>query len=387
MKLKNLFIITLITSSLLFSTTHSCKAVDVAITDDPGDVISLDFLTGEGTVVTDHPDIEVDNLDLIQGTYTQTGTQATVSLQVNGTIENRGEFPDDDFITDIDMVEYGFELITSGQGYSLGYCNETGRLYVDDQQINLTSSDFSVLGDTLTMTFQLASADEVFENLSVSSMYFKLNFSGFEPDIVILIDIAPNPPLWIDAYAPAIEYVGERIEFYGSVDFLSGHPPLTYSWDFGDGGSSTELEPTHIYTEAGVYTWTFTVTDTKGDSAQVSNNITIMDVKKAFLFGRFTYMDIEDDRMFFVADKLGMILFEPFQVLYYNHGAYILVLNEYKGMLISNKFLIGIFKVLVYPDQTPQIAYKTDTPSNSNTAKILFRRVLPQNVVNLLDCH
>ena len=38
----------------------------------------------------------------------------------------------------------------------------------------------------------------------------------------------------------------------------------TYNWDFGDGSSSTEVEPTHTYTEVGEYTVILTVTDAGG---------------------------------------------------------------------------------------------------------------------------
>jgi PKD repeat protein len=368
-------------------TTYSIEAVDVSITDDTGDVFSLDFLTGEWTVITDHPDIEVDNLDLIQATYTQTGTQATVSLQVNGNIENRGEFLDPyNPIMDINMAEYDFQLITSRQGYSLSYCNKTGRLSFDDQQINLTSSDFSVVGNTLTMTFTLTSADEIYENLSIFSVYLKANLSETEPVIVYLVDIAPTPPLWIDAYASYNGYKGENIQFYGYIEPLSGHPPYTRYWDFGDGSSSTELEPTHTYTEAGVYTYTFTVTDTVGVTASVSYNITIYDVKKAFLFGRFTNMSEQGDLITVESVDLKMILLKPFQYLHYTSGQNLLFLNEYKGIIISNKLLVGLFYVIIIPGSITNIAHITDAPVN-NTATRLLQRFLPENIFNILDCY
>ena len=181
-------------------------------------------------------------------------------------------------------------------------------------------------------------------------------------------------------------YVGENIQFYGYVDFLSGHPPYTYYWDFGDGSSSTELEPTHIYTEAGVYTYTFTVTDNAGETASISNNITIMEVKKAFLFGSFTNMDTDGDFITVETDNLRMILFKPFQFLHYVAGEYILFLNEYKGIIISNHFLIGMFNVIIDPEPTPNIACTTDAPVN-NTAILVLQRLLPENIFNSLGCH
>ena len=52
---------------------------------------------------------------------------------------------------------------------------------------------------------------------------------------------------------------GKKINFFGSAE--GGVEPYSYSWDFGDGSTSTEQNPTHTYNEAGTYTVTLTVTD------------------------------------------------------------------------------------------------------------------------------
>ena len=40
--------------------------------------------------------------------------------------------------------------------------------------------------------------------------------------------------------------------------------PLSYAWDFGDGGTSTSANPAHTYTQSGVWTATLTVNDGRG---------------------------------------------------------------------------------------------------------------------------
>lgn len=77
-----------------------------------------------------------------------------------------------------------------------------------------------------------------------------------------------------------------------SADVLSGAAPLAvnfssagsadpdgllvaYAWDFGDGGSSTAVNPSHTYTTAGSYTATLTVTDNAGATATDSVTITV----------------------------------------------------------------------------------------------------------------
>jgi len=273
----------MIISSLFLIATCSVQAADVTITDIIEDVSSIDYMTQETTVVTSHPLINVDNIDIVKATYSQEGAQATVTLQVRGTIENRGkiiDLYDEDSFGNLDFVEYDFQLTTSEQDYTISYANQSGQYSDGIETNNLTSSDFTVAGDTLTITFPLASANEVYDNISVTSMFVKMNLTSQDPDLsgfVYLSDLAPNPALEImEAYAPNVGAVGDTIQFNGSISPLTGQPPYEYHWDFGDEGTpSTQLNPTHVYTKAGEYTYTFTVTDQAGDAVSETGSITI----------------------------------------------------------------------------------------------------------------
>ncbi|MCB0307660.1 MAG: PKD domain-containing protein, partial [Calditrichaeota bacterium] len=57
------------------------------------------------------------------------------------------------------------------------------------------------------------------------------------------------------------------------------HPIASWQWDFGDGGTSNEENPTHVYTNPGTYTVKLTVSDgTLSDSIEKSNLITVTEV-------------------------------------------------------------------------------------------------------------
>jgi PKD repeat protein len=283
MKHSNLLLITMMISSLLLIATFSVQAADVTITDIIEDVSSVDF-NQQTTVVTTHPDINVQNIDIIKATYGQVGTQATVTLQVRGSIENRGKIIDmyneEDSLGPLNFVEYDFSLSTTEQDYTISYANQTGQISNGLEATNLTSSDFTVTGDTLTITFPLTSAEEVYDNMSVTSMFVKMNFSASGEDFtdfVYLSDIAPNPALEImEAYGPNVGAVGDTIQFNGSIIPLTGQPPYQYHWDFGDNSDpSTDVNPTHVYTKAGEFTYTFTVTDQADDTVSETGSITI----------------------------------------------------------------------------------------------------------------
>ncbi len=62
-----------------------------------------------------------------------------------------------------------------------------------------------------------------------------------------------------------------------SFDFLDGSTttgPVTYSWDFGDGNSSTQQNPSHTYIDNGTYTVILVITDDCGVDS-VSTTVTV----------------------------------------------------------------------------------------------------------------
>jgi len=279
MKLKNHWVIAMIISSLVLIAAVCVEAADETITDSINDVSTIDYVTGETTVITSSPDIDVKNLDIIEATYTKQNTLITLTLQVRGVIENRGQFIDpysSADILDYNAVEYGFDLSTSAEDYTLSYCNKSGQLTIGSEQINLTSSDFSVNGNTLSMFFTESSANETYTSLSATTTFIKANLSSIDSGFTYLSDIAPNPPLAVtEAFAYDTGAVGETIQFNATVEPMTGQPPYSYHWDFGDHTTSTELNPTHSYEKAGTFTYNFTVTDNSGATASETGSIVI----------------------------------------------------------------------------------------------------------------
>src|SRR5205085_12605828 len=51
----------------------------------------------------------------------------------------------------------------------------------------------------------------------------------------------------------------------------------TYSWDFGDGSTSSLPSPAHAYATAGTYNAALTVTDAYGRTAEASHPVTVTD--------------------------------------------------------------------------------------------------------------
>ena len=55
--------------------------------------------------------------------------------------------------------------------------------------------------------------------------------------------------------------------------------PITYSWNFGDGGTSTQANPSHTYSSTGTFTAILTVTDSKNASSTAQVTITAGNTK------------------------------------------------------------------------------------------------------------
>jgi PKD repeat protein len=88
----------------------------------------------------------------------------------------------------------------------------------------------------------------------------------------------PVPPLTCDADGPYSGETGSLIQFTGTA--TGGTPPYTWAWEFGDGGTSTQQNPTHTYTTAGLYTVTLTVTDSASVTAQDTTTANITQKKE-----------------------------------------------------------------------------------------------------------
>ncbi len=298
MKIGKILILAMVVSSLLAISISSVVAVDEyeLITDGTGDVV--DFVTQE--TVDEHPDIDVKNIDITELKYEREDKSVTLTLKVDGIIENRGDLsdiseyglPDDLLDFNVNTVGYVFMLFTSYDEYQIAYANNTCQvIYLTEFEIiNLTEDDFSVNVDTLTITFEVGTTNETYESASVTTLYQKFSLSdleewegedpeGLEGLVIFLSDEAPNQPLVVDGYATNLGEVGKTLEFEGLA--LYGQPPYTYHWDFGDGSTpSSEKNPTHVYEKPGKYNYTLTITDSSDFSDSFTDTIEIIDTEE-----------------------------------------------------------------------------------------------------------
>jgi PKD repeat protein len=84
-----------------------------------------------------------------------------------------------------------------------------------------------------------------------------------------------NEPPVAEANGPYFAEVGEEIMFDSSGSYDPDGDMLTYTWDFGDGNISYDVNPTHTYTYEHDFTVTLVVSDGQLDSEPASTTATI----------------------------------------------------------------------------------------------------------------
>jgi hypothetical protein len=112
-----------------------------------------------------------------------------------------------------------------------------------------------VLGETVTSTCQTTTYEMT---LTITEYEGKEYFAilGFENGGAG-VNFEPKAKI----SAPSEGYLGQEILFDGSQSFDPNDDPLVFVWDFGDGVTSTDKKPTHIYQTPGEYLVTLTVDD------------------------------------------------------------------------------------------------------------------------------
>jgi plastocyanin len=80
-------------------------------------------------------------------------------------------------------------------------------------------------------------------------------------------EVANQPPVADFEFSPAQPVAGQTVKFTDKSKDPDGQVK-SWQWDFGDGTTSTEQNPSHVYRTAGTFTVKLIVTDDKGAQSQ-----------------------------------------------------------------------------------------------------------------------
>src|SRR6185503_1069896 len=99
-------------------------------------------------------------------------------------------------------------------------------------------------------------------------------FANDSETITLAVSQRVCPPV-ADAGGPYQGFVGVPIQFDGTGSSDPLGSPLTYAWDFGDGGSATGPQPLHTYLAEGTYPVQLAVMNTRGQSHTDATTVVI----------------------------------------------------------------------------------------------------------------
>ena len=126
--------------------------------------------------------------------------------------------------------------------------------YGDDSVITNTTSL-----DPLSLTHIFPAAG----NYSVQFHAHNLGMTTPVSDTLgLTVDESPYPVAEFVSNSPVLQ--GNELEF---INNTTGLEPITYTWDFGDGETSTEVNPVHSYKLSGTYSVMLTATNAFGQNS------------------------------------------------------------------------------------------------------------------------
>jgi PKD repeat protein len=90
-------------------------------------------------------------------------------------------------------------------------------------------------------------------------------------------------------FSPSTPSALQSVFFNASSSSAStGHSLTTYAWDFGDGTAGSGVSVTHVFTAAGTFTVTLTVTDDIGQKGTIATPVTITSAGSGSLTAEFS---------------------------------------------------------------------------------------------------
>ncbi|MBI1729243.1 thermonuclease family protein [Candidatus Acetothermia bacterium] len=84
-----------------------------------------------------------------------------------------------------------------------------------------------------------------------------------------------NPPQATFTFSPSNPEPGQAVTFDGTSSVDLDGSISSYAWNFGDGGTATSVTVTHVFSAAGLFTVTLTVTDNRGSVGVANRNVAV----------------------------------------------------------------------------------------------------------------
>ena len=181
------------------------------------------------------------------------------------------------------LTELNWEQVNNAEYYNI-YSNE------------IVTDEFIFLGSTAESSY---STSIKWEDIETAYIYVEPVYTGGATDFLMVS--VPNSD-YTEAIFSVENAFGEAPLTVGFKDLSVGNIS-NWNWDFGDGGTSTEQNPSHLYTKDGIYAVTLTISGASGESTTRKSNYIVVASK------RLTSLDLMIDSEVNVGEQINYELF------------------------------------------------------------------------------
>lgn len=166
--------------------------------------------------------------------------------------------------------QYAFPSIYNGRYFFGDYAKGVIRQLIFDNNGDFsTDADFDAEAGSVVDFLQAPDG-----SLYFVTIYTYPNFANSGTVQQIRYDGSTNqPPVAVITSDQTAGAAPLTVHFTGDTSYDPEGKPLTYLWNFGDGSTSTEANPTHTYTQNGTYTTSLTVNDGQTTGSTISSPI------------------------------------------------------------------------------------------------------------------
>ncbi len=181
-------------------------------------------------------------------------------------------------------------------------------------------------------------------------------------------------PLRAEAGGPYSGLASHTPTQFSGIAF-GGQPPYTYFWDFGDGNTSNQENPSHLYRDVGVYNVTFTITDNHGN---MSTDTTIATIT----YGPPTVWYVKPEQALYIAN-LRICKFPSTLIL----GRITVVADAFHPLVEINRMEFYLDFELQAVDNTPPYTWTWTERypfSAEHTHRIIIKAITTQGTVATL---